>query len=82
MLQDLVYPPRQALKLACQFTLAVGRQAVASRERHDQQKQARQLGGKRLGGGDPDLRPGAGQEYQFGRARQRAFRDIADRERA
>ena len=58
-----------------------GEPAAQLRQHQREQKQRGELRGERLGRGDADLGPGAGQETQPRLAHQRALRHVADRER-
>ena len=63
---------RQVAQGMQQFLFTLARQAAAHLgQHHGQQRQRRQLRGEGLGRGDADLRTGAGEEAQFGRAHQR-----------
>ena len=66
---------------ADQLVLALARDAVVLGQRDDQHAERGQLGRERLGRGDADLRPRAGQHHQFRLADQGTLGRIADGKR-
>ena len=81
MVQDVVDPGRQLDQgLAELGFLGAADRTPAGGDRDGQAGQGGELGGERLGRGDPDLGPGLGPQHGIGLARHRALVDIDQRD--
>ena len=80
--KDLVHRRRQVPQRLQMRLLRIARKTPAQAAEDEREHEKRgELGGKCLGRGDADLRPGARQEAQARGADERALRHIADGER-
>ncbi len=80
-LQGLLDLDWQGAQFGHHRCLALRRQPATASKSDPEQQQRGQLGGKGLGGRNPDFRPGVSHECQVRRPHQRAFVNVAYGER-